>query len=239
MRQNYSGAAAYFRRAADKGDRDGLTNLAVCYDNGWVEGHPPDKVWTIKMYCFWISKLILYHVLDSFINAGRCPNKQNFRNFWCKKFSKFPGKVPGNSKNCWISEMWPVNGKSEKKGKWNGNFRKFGLPREVVLFFGNCGKCCSVPYWNCPKIQTGIFGRLESHTSHHLQLRCGNEDSVQCKTTYLDSGIRILFNSLWQRAAFKYWFEAATKGHPGSCLAVGEGVSSGLYVDRNCPLGVV
>lgn len=83
-RQNYSGAAAYFRRAADKGDRDGLTNLAVCYDNGWVEGHPPDK-----------------------------------------------------------------------------------------------------------------------------------------------------------RAAFKYWFEAATKGHPGSCLAVGEGVSSGLYVDRNCPLGVV
>lgn len=47
-RQNYSGAAAYFRRAADKGDRDGLTNLAVCYDNGWVEGHPPDKVWITK-----------------------------------------------------------------------------------------------------------------------------------------------------------------------------------------------
>lgn len=44
MRQNYSGAAAYFKRAADKGDRDGLTNLAVSYDNGWVEGHPPDKV---------------------------------------------------------------------------------------------------------------------------------------------------------------------------------------------------
>ena len=44
-RQNYSGAADYFRRAAAKGDRDGLTNLAVSYDNGWVEGHPPDKVW--------------------------------------------------------------------------------------------------------------------------------------------------------------------------------------------------
>ena len=44
MRQNFSGGAIYFRRAANKGDRDGLTNLAVCYDNGWVEGHPPDKV---------------------------------------------------------------------------------------------------------------------------------------------------------------------------------------------------
>lgn len=48
MRQNYSGAAAYFKRAADKGDRDGLCNLAVSYDNGWVEGHPPDKVRTMK-----------------------------------------------------------------------------------------------------------------------------------------------------------------------------------------------
>ena len=44
MRQNHSGAAIYFRRAANKGDRDGLSNLAVSYDNGWVEGHPPDKV---------------------------------------------------------------------------------------------------------------------------------------------------------------------------------------------------
>ena len=45
MRQNFSGAAAYFKRAADKGDRDGLSNLAVSYDNGWVKGHPPDKVY--------------------------------------------------------------------------------------------------------------------------------------------------------------------------------------------------
>ena len=45
MRQNFSGAAAYFKRAADKGDRDGLSNLAVSYDNGWVTGHPPDKVY--------------------------------------------------------------------------------------------------------------------------------------------------------------------------------------------------
>lgn len=57
-RQNYSGAAVYFKRAADKGDRDGLTNLAVSYDNGWVEGHPPDKVWTIKkllFYCYLVG----------------------------------------------------------------------------------------------------------------------------------------------------------------------------------------
>ena len=97
-----------------------------------------------------------------------------------------------------------------------------------------------IPYWkNSQNSKKGTFDRLESYTSHHLQLRCINEDSVKCKTTYLYPEKRILFNSLWQRAAFKYWFEAATKGHPGSCLAVGEGVSSGLYVDRNCPLGIV
>ena len=121
--------------------------------------------------------------------------------------------------------------------------RKFGEKGTVECEFSKKSKnfrnYCSITYWKFPKIQTGIFGRLESCTSHHLELKCGNEDSVQCKTTYLDSGKRILFNLPWQRAAFKYWFEAATKGHPGSCLAVGEGVSSGLYVDRNCPLGVV
>ena len=79
MRQNYSGAAAYFKRAADKGDRDGLTNLAVSYDNGWVDGHPPDKVWTIKN-CYWILHFILHHVLDNFWKAGRFPIEKIFQN---------------------------------------------------------------------------------------------------------------------------------------------------------------
>ncbi|XP_048588647.1 protein sel-1 homolog 3 [Nematostella vectensis] len=43
MRSNLSGAAIYFMRAAKKGDRDGLYNLGVAYDNGWLEGQPQDK----------------------------------------------------------------------------------------------------------------------------------------------------------------------------------------------------
>ena len=39
--------------------------------------------------------------------------------------------------------------------RFNGkNFKNFGIPREVVLVFGNFGKCCSVRYWKLPKIQT-------------------------------------------------------------------------------------
>ena len=35
-------------------------------------------------------------------------------------------------------------------------FSKFGYtPREVVFFFGNFGKCCSICYWKLPQIQSG------------------------------------------------------------------------------------
>lgn len=44
MCQNYSGVVDYFRRVVVKGDRDGLINLVVLYDNGWVEGYFFDKV---------------------------------------------------------------------------------------------------------------------------------------------------------------------------------------------------
>ena len=42
-----------------------------------------------------------------------------------------------------------------------------------------------------------------------------------------------------QLTAFSYWFEAANRGHPGAILSVGEGVSSGEHVEKNCPLGIV
>ena len=44
MRSNYSGGVIYFRLSAAKGDRDGLFNLGMAYDNGWVPDHPRDKV---------------------------------------------------------------------------------------------------------------------------------------------------------------------------------------------------
>ena len=69
---------------------------------------------------------------------------------------------------------------------------------------------------------------------------------LQKPITYSELGVvqryccfSFLFFFYLQKEAFKYWFEAATKGHPGSCLIVGEGVSSGQHVEKNCPLGVV
>ena len=52
---------------------------------------------------------------------------------------------------------------SGSKVEWKENLRKkffenLGTPREVVLFVGNFGKCCSIRHCKLPKIQTGRFG---------------------------------------------------------------------------------
>ena len=36
-----------------------------------------------------------------------------------------------------------------------------GIPRVVVLFYGNFGNCCSIRYRKLPKTKTGRFGRME------------------------------------------------------------------------------
>ena len=48
---------------------------------------------------------------------------------------------------------------SGSKVEWKDNFQEkifenLGIPCEVVVFFGNFGKCCSIRYWKLPKIQT-------------------------------------------------------------------------------------
>ena len=101
MRQNYSGAAAYFRRAADKGDRDGLTNLAVCYDNGWVEGHPPDKVWTIKKNVLLVFKTHPVSCAGWFYYCEVLSKRTKFpKRSMRLSFEIWTGKVSGNSGNC-------------------------------------------------------------------------------------------------------------------------------------------
>ena len=52
---------------------------------------------------------------------------------------------------------------SRSKVEWKENLREkffenLGMPREVVLFFGNFGKCCSIRHCKLPKIQTARFG---------------------------------------------------------------------------------
>ena len=45
-----------------------------------------------------------------------------------------------------------------KKIPGKKSFENLGIPREVVVFFENFGKSCSIRYWKLPKIQTGHFG---------------------------------------------------------------------------------
>ena len=51
---------------------------------------------------------------------------------------------------------------SGSKVEWKENFQEkifenFGIPREVVLFFRNFAKCCSVCHWKLWKIQNRCF----------------------------------------------------------------------------------
>ena len=53
------------------------------------------------------------------------------------------------------------------KVKWKKKFQEeifenFGIPHEVVLFFGNFWKCPSICYWKSLKIQTESFSWMKS-----------------------------------------------------------------------------
>ena len=51
MRSNYSGGVTYFQLSAAKGNRDGLFNMGIATDNGWIPGVAQDKV------CFVLTSL--------------------------------------------------------------------------------------------------------------------------------------------------------------------------------------
>ena len=48
-----------------------------------------------------------------------------------------------------------------KKTSAKKKFENRCIPREVVLFYGNFGKNCSIRYWKLPKIQTGCLAWME------------------------------------------------------------------------------
>lgn len=103
----------YFRRVVDKGDWDGLINLVVCYDNGWVEGYLFDKVWIYFVLC--VGWFYYCEVFFKWIKFLKCLLWLNFE-IWI-------GKVFGNLGNCWIFEMWFMEWKFELL---NGNLEKKG-----------------------------------------------------------------------------------------------------------------
>ena len=83
--------------------------------------------------------------------------RQWYRNFR-KSFRKFLKLL--NFRNA--NHSTENSGNSGSKVEWKGNFREnifenLGIPREVLLFFGNFGKCCSIRYWKLPKISNRTF----------------------------------------------------------------------------------
>ena len=101
------------------------------------------------------------------VHHRRFPFNQNFRNFRNsgKWYRNFPEKFEKSGKrlnfrnashSTDISGNFPVQSCTDRKlpGKL---FENLGIPREVVLFYGNLWKCCSIRNWKFPKIQQPGF----------------------------------------------------------------------------------
>ena len=77
-----------------------------------------------------------------------------------------------NNRNSGSKVEWKENFREKKK------FENVGIPREVVLFYGNFGKNCSIRYWKLPKIQTRCLGWMEG-----TQLISGQITYLNCECT--------------------------------------------------------
>ena len=107
-----------------------------------------------------------FHSTQTFENLEIVANGTEI--FW-KSFQKFWKLL--NLRNANHSNKNFRNSGSKVEWKENSReifFENLGIPREVVLFFGNVRKssllvqstekCCSIHYWMLPEIQTGSFG---------------------------------------------------------------------------------
>ena len=69
---------------------------------------------------------------------------------WYRQFPEIAKAVGVEFPN--VNHSTKTSRNSGSKVEWKENFQKkifenFGISREVVLFFRNFGKCCSVHYW--------------------------------------------------------------------------------------------
>ena len=95
-----------------------------------------------------------FHSTKTFENLETAAMVQKFP----EKFSEILETVDFRNAN----HSTENSGNSGSKVEWKGNFREnifenLGIPREVLLFFGNFGKCCSIRYWKLPKISNRTF----------------------------------------------------------------------------------
>ena len=95
---------------------------------------------------------------------GCFPFNQNFRKCglsgkWYRNFSSKYPEIPETVEFRNANHSTAKSRNSGSKVEWKDNFQEkifenLGIPCEVVVFFGNFGKCCSIRYWKLPKIQT-------------------------------------------------------------------------------------
>ena len=52
-----------------------------------------------------------------------------------------------------------------KKISGKKSFENLGIPRDVVLFFGNFGKSCSIRYWKLPKMESALYFQFTASVS--------------------------------------------------------------------------
>ena len=90
-------------------------------------------------------------------------NLENGAEISRKRFQKFWKVLNFRNENHSTENSGNSGSKVEWKENFRGNiFENLGIPREVFLFFGNFGKCCSFRYWKLLRIQTKRFGWMES-----------------------------------------------------------------------------
>ena len=120
-----------------------------------------------RRYAQWQKEALgAFHSTKTFENLETAANGTEIS--W-KSFQKFQKLLNFRNAND-STENFRNSG---SKVEWKENFREIffenlGIPREVVLFFGNVGKSslpvqstekgCSIRYWKLPEIQTGSFG---------------------------------------------------------------------------------
>ena len=110
--------------------------------------------WTLAL------SVTLLHSTKTFENLETAANgaaifRKSFQEIWKLLNFRNANHSTENSRNSGSKVEWKEN--SGKK-----SFENLGIPREVVVFFENFGKSCSIRYWKLPKIQTGHFGWMES-----------------------------------------------------------------------------
>ena len=113
----------------------------------------------------------LFNFINSFENLNSVANGTEISS---KSFQKFRKLLNFEMQTTQPQILEIPGAKLNRKTTFGTNFENLGIPREVVLFFGNFGKCCSICYWKLPKIQTGILVEWKAPSIYPLHIPSGD-----------------------------------------------------------------